>query len=246
MTCSYFLSDIHIKSSQDEKYKVLDKFLSSTFFLDPGDIYLVGDIFDLWVSDHSVFTKQYHSVIQSLKTIKSAGYQIYYFEGNHDLHLKKFWQDHLGFKVISDILYTEIGNKIFRIEHGDLINIQDKDYLKLRAFLRNPYMTFLAHHVSGYFWNFIGKKWSHQSRRQSASYLENKKNDVIAMIREYANKTHVTKKFDYIITGHMHVFDDFIFESENQSKVRSINLGSWFEGYYILKYKDDNFSRIQL
>ena len=42
------------------------------------------------------------------------------------------------------------------------------------------------------------------------------------------------KPFDFIITGHMHVRDEYYFESK-KNKPGSFNLGSWFEDVKVLK-----------
>jgi UDP-2,3-diacylglucosamine hydrolase len=52
--------------------------------------------------------------------------------------------------------------------------------------------------------------------------------DLRQMIRVYAQKTFAQAPFDLIITGHMHIRDDWTFEA-NGRRVRSVNLGSWFD-----------------
>lgn len=242
---SYFLSDIHLKSLDDNSSRLLLYFLKNVWPKAPGDIYLLGDIFDIWVSNHSIFIKKYQLLIEELKKIKGQGFKIVYFEGNHDLHLKKFWKQELGFDVYYDIGYFSIDGKIFRLEHGDLINQKDLEYLRLRGFLRTPLMIGLGHWLPGRFWNMVGEKWSSTSRVTSFTYQQQKKDDVIKMIREHAQNEAVKKPFDYIVTGHMHVIDDFEFESVGK-KIRSINLGTWLDGAKILKFENGIFSWVDI
>lgn len=234
MSVSYFLSDIHIKSNQDLSYQKLNQFLETQWPISPGNIYLLGDIFDLWVSDHQIFIKTYSQLIQNLKKIKNQGFKIVYFEGNHDLHLEKFWQEQMGFEVQRDVAYYQIDRFTVRLEHGDLINQKDEAYLKLRRFLRNPYLTFLAHNIPGFVWNQIGRKWSQHSRKTSQGYRVRNNDEIISMLRTHAQNEVQTKYFDAVISGHMHVKDEFDFVFENKI-VLSINLGSWFEDMWILK-----------
>lgn len=252
MSISYFLSDIHIKTNQDLSYKKLNDFLENQWPMSPGNIYLLGDIFDLWVSNHQIFINTYQQLINNLKKIKEKGYQIIYFEGNHDLHLEKYWQEELGFEVQKDIAYYQVDQFQIRVEHGDLINQNDEAYLKLRKFLRTPIMTFLAHNIPGKFWDLLGKKWSQQSRKASQNYRISNSDEIITMIRDHAKKEIQTKNFDAIISGHMHVKDFFEFVHKNKLVV-SINLGSWFEQMSILKLEPkekqsikDSFSWINL
>lgn len=239
---SYFISDIHIKSLDENSSRLLLFFLKEVWPKSPGDVYLLGDIFDIWVSDHSIFINRYQPIIDELKKIKLLGHKIVYFEGNHDLHLKKYWQQVLGFEVFFDVGYFEIEGKVFRLEHGDLINLQDETYQKWRKFLRSPLMVTLGARLPGAFWNFLAEKYSHQSRKMSSVYREQRIAEIISMIRVHAPRAYQEKKFDYIISGHMHVVDDFETALDNVNKIRSINLGTWLDGAKILKYENNRFT----
>lgn len=244
---SYFLSDIHLKSLDDESSRLLLLFFRRIWANAPGDIYLLGDIFDIWVSDHSVFIKKYQTLIDELQRVKKQGFKIVYFEGNHDLHLKKYWQQALGFQVYFDVGYFDIDGHIFRLEHGDLINQDDRAYLRLRRTLRTPWMLALGHWLPGRLWNFIGEKWSRTSRKESHAYLQAKKEVIVNMIRAHAQRSVLEKPFDYIITGHMHIVDDFEFVlSGNGKTIRSVNLGTWLDGAKILKYENHKLSWIEI
>jgi UDP-2,3-diacylglucosamine pyrophosphatase LpxH len=48
------------------------------------------------------------------------------------------------------------------------------------------------------------------------------------MIRDYAALVFKNKKFDYLVTGHVHVQDEFKFENSG-NEFQSVNLGSWFQ-----------------
>jgi len=240
---SYFISDIHLKSLDDNSSRLLLLFLKNIWPQAPGDIYLLGDIFDIWVSNHSVFIEKYRPLIEELKKIKEHGFKIVYFEGNHDLHLKKFWKQELGFEVYYDVGYFSIAGRVFRLEHGDLINQDDLEYLKLRKFLRSPLMIQLGHTLPGKFWNWVGETWSRTSRKASFQYQESKRTEVINMIRAHAEKVAKEKAFDYIISGHMHIVDDTLITIEGK-QIRSINLGTWLDGAKILKFEADQFNWI--
>lgn len=238
---SYFLSDIHLKSLDEKSSRLLLFFLRNIWPKDPGDIYLLGDIFDIWVSNHAIFVKKYAPLIEELKRIKKQGYKIVYFEGNHDLHLKKFWKQELGFDVYYDVGFFDIEGKIFRLEHGDLINQNDLGYLKLRRFLRTPKIIFIGHYLPGRFWNWFGENWSRTSRKASYQYQESRNEDVIKMIRDHAEAMVKEKSFDYIVTGHMHIVDDYS-ANVNGKIIRSINLGTWLNGAKILKFAEGQFT----
>lgn len=240
---AYFLSDIHLKSAKDPKYEKLLAFLQEVFETasEEAQIFLLGDIFDLWIADHHYFKKEYHALIAMLKKIQEKGLQVHYFEGNHDLYLKKFWQDQLGFDVHEDVYFTELDTLKIRMEHGDLANPHDKGYLFLRKFLRHPGMKKVAHSLPGKVVHYIGNRASRVSRDYTSQIPVDKKK----VLRTYAEKLAREDDFDLLITGHLHISDDYVFYIGSR-EVRSINLGTWLERPVALKIENGDFTWIDI
>jgi UDP-2,3-diacylglucosamine pyrophosphatase LpxH len=61
------------------------------------------------------------------------------------------------------------------------------------------------------------------------------------MIRSYAQRKFAEENFDILVTGHMHIKDEFPFEIEGRKSV-SINLGSWFEQPQALLLEEKGYS----
>ncbi len=239
------LSDLHLKSDQDPRSQVFVHFLQGLYeSSEPRDILiLLGDVFDLWVGGHSVFYNKYKKIVDAIQALKNKGLRIIFIEGNHDLHIAPFWESQLGAEVYVEAYYLELPDLILRLEHGDMINLEDHAYLRLRAFLRHPIMKFLGIHLPGFFWNFIGTQASHTSRKVSTQNrkAQGQNEKMIEMIRHHAQRAYLEKPFQMIISGHMHVIDDFKFEKPD---LRSINLGSWMQTPYLvfhLEKKDGHF-----
>ena len=86
MSRAYFISDLHIVSPQDPRTALFIRFLRDV--ADDGDashLFLLGDIFDMWLADHAYFVDRYRAVIDEIVRLKTRGIEIHYFEGNHDL-----------------------------------------------------------------------------------------------------------------------------------------------------------------
>jgi UDP-2,3-diacylglucosamine hydrolase len=232
---SWFLSDIHIQDVNDRQSNILLQFLKS-LEAEPEShqLFLVGDIFDFWLSDGTQFAKSFSVLIDQFKKLRSAGLKIYYFEGNHDFHVDVFWTKKLGIPVYENEALFQVANYKVRVEHGDFINPNDKAYLKYRAAVRKPLMEILAHRLPSRFWKPIGEYFSSKSRLKSQSYSKNNADEIRQMIRDYAKKIHRTDDFDVLITGHMHIEDDYTFKT-NTGTARSINLGTWLNRPKVLR-----------
>ncbi|MEK7356174.1 MAG: UDP-2,3-diacylglucosamine diphosphatase, partial [Bdellovibrionota bacterium] len=150
-TCAYFVSDLHLTSGDDPRSQTFLRFLAGLHEAakaggekSPTHLFLVGDVFDLWIGSHSYFVGRFATVVDAIRLLVRDGVEVHYFEGNHDLHLRKFWQDDVGVRVHPDAETFELAGKRVRVEHGDLINPDDKGYLFLRGFLRSGPMRTIA------------------------------------------------------------------------------------------------------
>lgn len=228
---AWFLSDIHLKTTEERNGKILLRFLRSLMERNPSHIhlFLLGDIFDLWIGGHSYFVDKYKPLMSALQNLKNAGAKITYIEGNHDVHVEDFFQKKLGADVFVEAQYFNIEGLRVRCEHGDLINLNDKAYLRYRGVIRHPLVKpFGTTLLPGRFWGYVGKKMSQKSRKKSGHYRARNEAQLVQMIRGHIAHAYQEQPFDYIISGHMHIFDDHVVDFDGR-KVRSINLGSWFE-----------------
>ena len=230
MISAWFLSDLHLKTMQERRSEQLLRFL--TFLADQKapatHLYLVGDIFDLWVGDHDYYDEKFGPLIEQIRRIKANGVKVTYFEGNHDVHVKRYWESRHQIPCYIEEHYDQLGPHLVRVEHGDLINPNDVTYLKYRSFIRQAPMEKLAHLLPARLIHWLGDRASKQSRKRSSVKRRDSEDELRQMIRTYAERTFEKEPYDLIVTGHMHIRDDYTFESKGRN-VRSVNLGSWFD-----------------
>ena len=83
------LGDAHLREGDPEA----DLFLE---FLDglPRDIaalYLLGDLFDLWIGAPAFLTPVHRRVVEGLSRVGRTGIRVCYIEGNRDYHLRSLY-----------------------------------------------------------------------------------------------------------------------------------------------------------
>lgn len=228
MSKAYFLSDIHLGSMQERNANTLVRFLRSLDGSDATHLFLVGDIFDLWIGRHAYFVDKFADIVKAIDAMRKSGIEVCYFEGNHDLYLHTFWQRQLAVEVFEDAHYFDLGGRVVRVEHGDLINPDDRGYLFLRWFLRTPFMKGVVRVLPGRVVAGIGEKASRTSRKHSSTTRAIDEEAIRRMIREHARRAFRERPFDVIITGHVHVRDEWSWD-EGGRTIQSINLGSWYD-----------------
>lgn len=223
----WFISDLHITDINERNGNLLLRFF---FWLNENpthhSVYFLGDIFDFWLSDGVTFQKHYKQLIDEIRKFKNSGGKLVYFEGNHDFHIDRFWTKHLDIRVIENEAFFDIDGLKVRCEHGDYINPDDHVYLNYREQVRQPWVEWFAHNLPGQFWRKIGEHQSKKSRKKTGAYGAQNSEKLRTMIQSYAMKVYNEESFDLIVTGHMHVFDDYTFAVKDKT-VRSINLGTW-------------------
>ena len=245
-TTAWFVSDIHLKRLNERNGNILLRFLHS---LENGErpvthLIFLGDIFDQWIGSSEYYRTLFGPLIESVERLRKQSVEIYYFEGNHDLHVEKFWQK-LGVQTSVDELYLKLGSWNVRAEHGDLINLDEIAYQRLRKTLRHPVVKGILTSIPAQAIHWLGEQAAARSRKRSVVMRKNNEESLRQLIRRHAEKAYKTKPFDFIITGHMHVRDEYVFELQSQ-KITSINLGSWFEEPAALRLDDNGAEFVDL
>lgn len=242
----WFISDLHLNDVFERNGETLLRFL---FELNKNpqehQLFLVGDIFDVWVSDGSVFVEKFQPIVTALAKLQENGGKVYYFEGNHDVHIDKFWNPRFQIEVFDEPRNFSLGGLKVRVEHGDYINPDDTAYLRYLSIIRHPIVEFLGHALPSRFWSFIASRQSKKSRKKTSRYAVDNSEKIISLIRAHAERTILKDNFDLIVTGHMHVFDDYQF-TKNGKEYRSINLGTWLEKPRALKISDGKIEIVDL
>jgi UDP-2,3-diacylglucosamine hydrolase len=244
---TWFLSDLHLRDSFERNGYTLLRFL---FELNKNPeqhrLVLLGDIFDIWVSDWNVYAKKFQIIVDEIVKLKNGGGEVLYFEGNHDVHLGKFWTDRYSIPVYQQGQTFDFEGLKVRVEHGDYINPDDTAYFKWLAAMRSPFLTFLAHNIPGNFWDWLADKYTKKfTTRKRYRYTPEHAEKIRNMIRTYAESSFAKEPFEVMVTGHMHVLDSYKF-NRNGKDILSFNLGTWLDKPRVLKIENKKSEIIEL
>ncbi len=225
---AYFLSDIHLKSIEEPNaQRLLEFFRSLRSTEEITHLFLLGDIFDLWIADHFYFVNKFSEIILELRRLHALGVEIHYFEGNHDLYLDRFFGKELGFHIHVGPGYFHLGHFQIRIEHGDQMDPHDLGYRFLRWLLRTPVIKWVAPRLPSRFVVWLGEKMSKTSREYTTAIKTISAERAIEVIRLHAARAFVERPFDFFLCGHIHVDCDYRVPESDSARV--LNLGSWHD-----------------
>lgn len=226
-TKAVFISDLHLSSGDEPNALLLLKFLNALETRKYTHLFLLGDIFDLWIADHRYFADRFAPILAALQGLQKKGVKIHYFEGNHDLDLRPYFERKLG-AIVHEVAYqTHLAGRKLRLEHGDQMDPSDRDYLFLRWVLRTPIVRWLGRHLPQAIVRWIGETASRTSRNYTTGVRQSIGHEAVEQKQlAHAEKAYQENPFDFLIAGHVHVQID---KRLPKRAARLINLGTWLE-----------------
>ncbi len=224
----YFLSDFHLGVPDDvaslEREKLLCLFLNG--IKDKAEeIFLVGDIFDMWFEYKTVVPKGYIRLLGTLAQLSDAGVKITAFTGNHDMWMFGYFEKELNIPVYRTNIEREWNGVRFLIGHGDGLGPGDNGYKIIKKIFASKisqwFFGWLHPDLGLPLANFFSRRSRIATGRTDNIYLGDEQEHLMIYCKEILTQ----KQFDYFIFGHRHLP---LVKKVNESSTY-INLGDWVQ-----------------
>jgi UDP-2,3-diacylglucosamine hydrolase len=230
MAKTYFISDLHLGSpsapSRGEREKYVLRWIEEVGSQAEA-IYWVGDLFDFYFEYNKVVPKGFTRFMGALARLSDAGIPMYFFTGNHDMWIFKYFQDELGITTFREPIQREIHGKQFFIGHGDGLGPGDHGYKFIKKVFSNKLCQWAFARIHPNTGIGIANYWSGTSREANGDedkiFLGEDKEWLIQYCED-----QITKGIqpDYFVFGHRHLPIDWMLSNR---KSRYINLGEWID-----------------
>ena len=223
----YFASDFHLgidaRLSSSERERQVVRWLD---FIknDAQEIYLVGDVFDFWFEYNTVIPKGYSRLLGKLSELRDGGLPIYFFTGNHDMWMFRYFENEMGIPIYRQPIERELLGKKFIIGHGDGLGPGDHGYKFIKKVFANPVCQWLFERLHPNFGIWLAHYWSGKSRSvnvNDAYFLGPEKEWLVAYCEQ---KEAQGTEPDFFVFGHRHLPIDYTLKN---GRSRYINLGEW-------------------
>ncbi len=222
----YFASDFHLgvpgKLSSAEREKQIVRWLDYCS-QDAEAIYLVGDVFDFWFEYRTVMPKGYVRLLGKLAELADGGLPLYFFTGNHDMWVFKFFEEELGIPTYRKPIVRDICGRTFFIGHGDGLGPNDYGYKRIKRIFAHPFNQWLFAQLHPNWGIGLAQFWSGKSRAlypEAPAFLGEDREWLVA----YANRKLDLVPADFFIFGHRHIPIDYTLKN---GRSRYINTGEW-------------------
>ena len=125
-----FVADSHLEGGDDAEIARFVRFLEARR-RDTAVLYLVGDIFKIWLGSDKFTMNHQRRVVTMLESLRQAGVRLVMVEGNREFFLGRF--EGTAFDRVESQVATEVFAGLrFHVSHGDLLNTRDWPYRVFR------------------------------------------------------------------------------------------------------------------
>lgn len=132
----HFISDLHLTQDRPENTQRFLAYLDS-LEANVSDLYILGDLFDVWVGDDDP-TPPNTQVKQQLSKSIGKGLKVYFLAGNRDFLIgQHFFNDTQVISLEDECVIDLFGVKTL-LMHGDLLCTDDLEYQQFRQLTHNP------------------------------------------------------------------------------------------------------------
>lgn len=141
-----FISDLHLHPDIPAIKKRFEYFMQWITQHRPQKLYILGDLFHVWVGDDCVDTWML-AIAAQFQSLVQTGVVVYFMPGNRDFLLGSVFAKIAGFTLIDDPIVIELDNHApVLLAHGDAYCLLDLAHQRFRNISRNPWLRrlFLA------------------------------------------------------------------------------------------------------
>lgn len=234
----YFASDQHFglpnhaKSLEREK-----KFIAwlDEIKHDATALFLLGDLFDLWMEYKTVVPKGFVRVLGKLAEISDSGIPIHFFVGNHDLWVRDYFQKEFNWKVYTKPTEFTFHNKTFLIGHGDGLGPGDTGYKLMKKVFTNRITRWMYRWLHPDIGVALAQHLSLKNKlisgEEDVTYL----GDDNEWLVQYCKRKLETKHYDFFLFGHRHLPMKITI-----NKSIYINTGDWISYFSYVVFDGEN------
>lgn len=222
-----FVSDTHLDASRPQVAAAFFAFLAELSPRTTDALYLLGDVFELWVGDDD--DDPFLLKVQAeLKSLVDRGVPVYFMHGNRDFMINQGFAARSGVGLISDPTLIEVSGETVVLAHGDALCTRDQAYQAFRAESRGRrwYDTVMAKSLAER--RLLGAQLRQQSKTMSSRKPEDIMDVSDEAVEKILHENHAVK----LIHGHTHRPNRHQLSANRERIV----LGDWDQQAWALYY----------
>lgn len=239
MNQTLFIADLHLSDNRPDITHCLLNFLSTIDAERTDALYVLGDLFEVWIGDDEVtpFTK---CIANAFNAVRNSGVPIFFTHGNRDFLLGKQYADSAGMTLLPEQQVIDLYGEPTLVLHGDELCTKDVAYQKFRKKARSWWWPRLILCLP----LFARRKIAAKGRKVSKANQAKLTNDIMDVTPEEVLVYLDRFKVKRMIHGHTHRPAIHTIQNAENSQAHNppannppakrIVLGDWYEQGSIL------------
>ena len=127
------ISDLHLQPEDTATLDAWRGYLQTT----PADaLFILGDLFEVWLGDDAALEPGFEAGCAAALRDASARRPVYLMHGNRDFLIGDRLAAQCGLTLLADPTVLVLLGRRWLLSHGDLLCLEDTEYLKFRAQVR--------------------------------------------------------------------------------------------------------------
>lgn len=229
----YFASDAHLAQERPEVTERFLRFLAKVK-ADGARLFLLGDIFDLWVGPKQTGMTYVRPILTRLRELTAAGVEIHYMAGNRDFNFDARVNGGPPPRRLPEMMSVRSGSLRIFLTHGDLLCTGDRGYRRARGIGRSRPVRYAFAAMPLGLSTFLSRGYRRLSHR--AVKAKSRQETAVDFSRVRA---HLCNGHDAVICGHVHHGARYRVALPGDRTGEFITLGDWSRaGVYVVSRGD--------
>lgn len=195
-----FASDVHLSAEHPATTDAFLRFIDREVAGRTSRFFILGDLFEYWAGDDDLDDPLAQRVVATLRGLAERGVEVAFIAGNRDFLIGDAFADAARMRLLPDPYAARIGDVDLLLSHGDALCVDDVDYQRFRAMVRNPdwQRDFLAKPIA------VRRAMVAGARRESEAAKAGKAMAIMDVNDEAVGTLLVAHPRTRLIHGHTH------------------------------------------
>ncbi len=131
-----FISDLHLQPSEPATFHAWRRFMQTT---SADAVFILGDLFEVWIGDDAIADPAFSFESECTKILRdtAARRPVFFMHGNRDFLIGDGLMSATNLTLLNDPTALSFARDTVVLSHGDVLCLDDVDYLKFRQVVRS-------------------------------------------------------------------------------------------------------------
>jgi UDP-2,3-diacylglucosamine hydrolase len=129
-----FISDLHLQAAEAATFEAWRAYMAGA---SADALFILGDLFEVWVGDDAALQPGFAADCAAVLQAASRRVPVFFMHGNRDFLVGNGLLASCNVTLLADPTVLTFGGQRWLLSHGDMLCLDDREYLQFRAVVRS-------------------------------------------------------------------------------------------------------------